>query len=123
MFAGLAGVHLEQVKAGRIRLFAITGSSRLPDFPDIPTLMDLGYDIAVSHDCGLAGPQGIDPLILERLRNVFGNVAKEQKFQNFLKSNNIPLTHMDDEQYTQYLKRNIELHAPIIEELGLAYKK
>ena len=62
-------------------------------------------------------------MILGRLRDVFANVAKEQKFQDFLKNNSIPFTPMDAEKYTQYLNRNIELHAPIIEELGLAYKK
>lgn len=121
--AGLAGVHLEQVRAGKLKLLTITGGARLPDFPDIPTLMDLGYDIAVSHDFGLAGPKGIDPLILGKLRYVFAKVAKEEKFQDFLKSNNIPFTPMDAEKYIQYLKRNLELHSPIIEELGLAYKK
>ena len=66
--AGLAGVHLEQVRAGKLKLLTITGGARLPDFSDIPTLMDLGYDIAVSHDFGLADLKGIDPLILGKFR-------------------------------------------------------
>lgn len=123
LLAGLAGVGFEEVKAGKMKLLAVLGSPRLPDFPDIPTLMDLGYDVSVAFDIGLAGPKGIPLPILQKLRDAFAKAAREPRFQKFLKDNNIPFTYMDADQYTQFLKRNYEARAPIIKELGLAFKK
>jgi tripartite-type tricarboxylate transporter receptor subunit TctC len=120
--AGIAGVQLEHVKAGKLRLLAVQGNTRLPGYPDVPTLKDLGYDITASFDTGLAGPKGIDPSILKKLRSAFGEAVKDPKFQKFLKDNNLPLTYMEADQYYQYLKRTSEIRAPLIKELGLAYK-
>jgi len=121
-YAGLAGVHLEQVKAGNMRLLVITGGTRLPDFPEVPTLKDLGYDIEVSFDIGLAGPKAIPPQILQKLEDGFAKAARDAKFQTFLKENNMPFTNMDGRQYIQYLKQNYEVRVPLIRELGLAFK-
>jgi len=119
----MAGVALEQVKAGKMKLLAALGSSRLPEFPDIPTLMDLGYGFSVAYDVGLVGPKGIPPLVLQKLEDAFAKSAKDPKFQKFLKENNLPFTYMNGKQYTQYLKQTFEERLPIIKELGLLYKK
>jgi tripartite-type tricarboxylate transporter receptor subunit TctC len=123
LVTGLAGVHLEQVKAGKMKLLVSTGTSRLPDFPDVPTLMDLGYGIGVSFDIGLCGPKGIPAPVLQKLRDAFAKAGKDAKFQKFLKDNNMPYTTMDGDEYMRYLKRNYEERGPLLKELGLAYKK
>ena len=123
LIAGLAGVHLEQVKAGKMKLLVITGNKRFPAFPDIPTLLDLGYGFSVSFDIGLVGPKGIPPALLQKLRDTFSKAAMDPKFQKFLLDNNMPFTPMNGEEYTQYLKQNYEERAPLLRELGLAYKK
>jgi tripartite-type tricarboxylate transporter receptor subunit TctC len=120
--AGLAGTHLEQVKAGNMKLLAVTGAARLPDFPDVPTLRDLKYDIDASFDIGLVAPKGLPPQILAKLEDAFMKAAKDPKFQKFLKENNLPSTVMNSNEYTQYLKKAYELRVPLIRELGLAYK-
>ena len=120
--AGLAGTHLEQVKAGNMRLLAVTGAARLPGFPDVPTLKDLKYDIDVSFDIGLCAPKGLPPEILAKLENAFAKAAHEPKFLSFLRENNLPATYMDSKQYTQYLKKNWDIRVPLVRELGLAYK-
>jgi len=122
LVSGLAGTQLEQVKAGNMKLLAITGNSRFPDFPDVPTLKDLGYDIDVSFDIGLVGPKGIDPPILQKLEDAFAQAAKDPRFVKFVRDNNMVQTYMNAKQYTQYLKQNYETRTPLIRELGLAYK-
>ena len=120
--AGLAGTHLEQVKAGNMKLLAVTGAARLPDFPNVPTLRDLGYDIDVSYDIGLVAPKGLPPQILAKLEDTFTKAAHDPKFQKFLKDNNLPSTIMSSKEYTQYLKKAYELRMPLIHELGMAAK-
>ena len=120
--AGLAGAQLQQVKAGKMRLLAITGPTRLPDFPNVPTLRELGYDIDTQWDIGLVAPKGLPQPILQKLRNAFAAAAKDPKFVKFVKDNDMPLSTMDGEQYAKYLKQSYEVRAPLIRELGLAFK-
>ncbi len=123
LVTGLSGVYLEQVKAGKMKLLVITGGHRFPQFPNIPTLKDLGYDMEVSFDIGLSAPKGVPPQILQKLEDAFAKAAKEPKFQNFIKDNEMHYTYINGKEYSQYLKRNYEIRAPIIKELGLAYKQ
>lgn len=121
--AGLAGAHLEQVKAGNMKLLAVTGGTRLPGFPNVPTLKDLGYDMEAQFDIGLVGPKGIPGPVLKTLRDAFAQAAKDPKFVTFLKNNQMPLTYMDGDDYARYLKTSFEVRAPLIRQLGLAYKE
>lgn len=121
--AGLAGTHLGQVKAGKMRLLAITGPTRLPDFPNVPTLRELGYDVDAQWDIGLVAPKGVPQPTLQKLRNAFATAAKDPKFVKFVKDNDMPLGSMDGEQYSRYLKQSYDVRAPLIRELGLAYKE
>src|SRR5260370_41479338 len=52
---------LAQIRAGKVIPIAVTASARLPEFPDLPTFNDLGYDeltavtwFALSGAAGLA---------------------------------------------------------------------
>ena len=121
--AGLAGAHLEQVKAGNMKLLAVTGGTRLPGFPDIPTLKDLGYDIEVQFDIGLVAPKGVPGPVLKTLRDAFAQAAKDPKFVKFVGDNQMPLTFMDGDPYAKYLEKAVEVREPLIRELGLAFKE
>ena len=45
------------VEAGNLRLLARFSDARLPRLPQLPTVVELGYDIVVSKFRGLIGPQ------------------------------------------------------------------
>ena len=99
------------------------GDKRLPYFPDIPTLKELGYDISVSYDIGIGGPKGIPSSVIQKLQDAFAKASEEQSFQNFIKDNMMVYDYMGSEQYSQYLKKKYDFYAEIIKKLGLAYKK
>ena len=62
------GTAAALVRAGRLRALAVTGSRRMTEFPDIPTVAELGYpgfDITTWH--GVAAPLGTPHEIIARL--------------------------------------------------------
>jgi tripartite-type tricarboxylate transporter receptor subunit TctC len=64
------GTVASLVRAGRLRALAVTGSHRLADFPDIPTVAELGYpsfDITTWH--GLVAPIGTPQEVIARLHD------------------------------------------------------
>ena len=48
-----------QLEAGKIRLLATFNPQRIAEKPDVPTVKESGYDVAVVKFRGLAGPKGI----------------------------------------------------------------
>jgi tripartite-type tricarboxylate transporter receptor subunit TctC len=57
-----------QIKAGALRALALTGETRWPDLPDVPTMLELGYPGFVSETFqGLLAPAGTPAPIIERL--------------------------------------------------------
>jgi tripartite-type tricarboxylate transporter receptor subunit TctC len=111
------------LKAGNVKLLASMGNKRLPYFPDIPTLKELGYNLSVSYDIGIGGPKGIPSSAIQKLQDALVKASEEPKFQDFVKKNMMVYNYMGSEQYSQYLKQKYDFYAQIIKELGLAYKK
>jgi tripartite-type tricarboxylate transporter receptor subunit TctC len=48
-----------QLEAGRLLLLATFNPERIADKPDVPTVKELGYDVALVKFRGLAGPKGL----------------------------------------------------------------
>lgn len=48
---------IAHIKAGTLRCLAVTGDSRWPDLPDVPTMVEAGYkDFVLATDCTLLAP-------------------------------------------------------------------
>ncbi|GHC17373.1 tripartite tricarboxylate transporter substrate binding protein [Aidingimonas halophila] len=53
------------LKSGDLRLLATLGSETLEDYPDVPTMQELGHDISLSNWRGVAAPAGVDDEVKE----------------------------------------------------------
>lgn len=60
----------QMIKAGRLRPLATFTKSRLPSFPSVPTLMELGYTkVAAASWAGMVAPAATPAPVIERLSN------------------------------------------------------
>jgi tripartite-type tricarboxylate transporter receptor subunit TctC len=57
----------EMVRAGRMKALAVTGTQRIPAFPDVPTLAEAGVDITSTGWFGVVTPAGVPAPILDAL--------------------------------------------------------
>ena len=65
------------VKGGKLRILAVATDARLPSWPQIPTMRELGSAISVNNLWGIAGPKGLDPQVALTLEAAF-KFAMEQ---------------------------------------------
>jgi tripartite-type tricarboxylate transporter receptor subunit TctC len=57
-----------QVKAGKLRAYAVSGPRRAKSFPQVPTMSELGYKgFEITQFQGLLAPARTDPAIIARL--------------------------------------------------------
>lgn len=58
---------IEQHRAGRIRILAVSGSHRSPQLPDVPTLRESGINVTNTTTCGVLGPAGLSTALVQKL--------------------------------------------------------
>ncbi|HXW39876.1 MAG TPA: tripartite tricarboxylate transporter substrate binding protein [Xanthobacteraceae bacterium] len=67
VYFGTNASTVEHIRAGRLRALAVTGATRTPALPDVPTLAEFlpGYEASIY--VGIAAPAGTPAEIVERL--------------------------------------------------------
>lgn len=67
MFATAASV-VPYINQGRLRPLAVTSAKRMQEFPDVPTMIEAGFDGFVAETWhGIVVPAGTPPAIVERI--------------------------------------------------------
>jgi tripartite-type tricarboxylate transporter receptor subunit TctC len=78
---------VERLKFGDLRLLAVTSENRLPNLPDVPTMVELGHaDFIPVVWYGYVVPANTPSAIVERLYAAFAKVVADPGVQARLKS-------------------------------------
>ena len=119
-FTAGAGIHLNYVKQCIFRMLAVTISDkRDPDFPDVPTLKDLGYKDLPTQDFILIGPKGLPDPIFKKLEAGFRQAAYSPEFQKVLKNFSLPFSFKDRGQFEAEFPKVYEFYAHLLKEIGI----
>jgi tripartite-type tricarboxylate transporter receptor subunit TctC len=110
---------LPMVESGRLRLTSVWGEQRLARFPDVPTLRDLGYDLAFTSPFGVAGPAGIPEKARTRLAQVFEQAAKSAEFKEALDRLLMPTMYQGPAEYADYMVKSYDEETKVVETLKL----
>jgi len=123
-FTAGAGIHLNYVKQGIFRMLAVTSTDkRDPDFADVPTLKDLGYQDLPPQEYLLVGPQGLPDPIFKKLEAGFRQAAYSPEFQKSLKNLSVPFSFKDRRQLEAELPKNYQLYSHLLKEIGIKTRK
>jgi tripartite-type tricarboxylate transporter receptor subunit TctC len=76
--------YAELVKAGKLKFIASASDFRLPWFPNVPTLKEQGWDIAITGIIGVAAPKGIPDEARKTLEAAVHKVVSSKAYQDFL---------------------------------------
>jgi len=86
---------IQHVKAGKVRLLASWGDKRLASLPDVPTLLESGYDAVFFQWSGLFAPAGTPEPILTKLREAARTAAADPKFVGAMATVDTPVQYLD----------------------------
>lgn len=110
---------LPQVQSGDFKLLAILTDQRMSQFPDVPTLQDLGYDIAAPSILGIAGAAGIPDEVVARLDAAIGRASQSPELIEIFDNLAMKMTYLDSEAFEQSVRDNYEIQGEIIRAAGL----
>lgn len=108
------------VEAGKVRVLNTWGDKRLPKYPDVPTLRDLGIDIVQNSPFGIGAPRGTPPEVIARLHDAFKKAMEEQSYvQSLAKYDMVPI-YMSSSEYLKFAQDTFVREKALVDKLGLA---
>ena len=110
------------VDAGKLRLLMVWTSVRSPNFPDVPTLKELGYPMVYDSPFGIAGPKGMDPKIVAKLHDAFKKAMEDPAVIATLAKFDMVPNYKNTEDYKKFVVEVTESERKVIDTLGLAKK-
>lgn len=100
----LSGVASPHIQSGRMRYLAMLTPKRVPQFPDVPTLRELGVDAVVESPYGIAGPQGLPGDRVRVIHDAFKTALESPEGRKILDQLNQPINYRSPEEFAQYAK-------------------
>lgn len=92
-----------QAKAGKMRALVLFTEKRISDFPDIPTLNELGFNyyLGAAAFNGLAAPKGLPQETLKKLEHAVKLAVDSPKFKEICKNVSFEVYYQNKDDFTK----------------------
>lgn len=118
--SGTGSGVLQLIADGRLRALNVWSRARSIKLPEVPTLLELGYqDMVVTSPYGLVGPLGMDPEIVRRLHDGFRVALNDPAHLATLARLDQPLEYLNTEDYAAFIQRTCNEEEARVTRLGL----
>jgi tripartite-type tricarboxylate transporter receptor subunit TctC len=107
------------VNAGQLRLLVLWTEARSKNWPDAPTLREVGIDMVSNSPFGIAGPKGMDPAVVKIIHDAFRKGAEDPVYLEAAAKLDQEAAYMSTEDYRRYVAAQLVEQKKLIEELGL----
>lgn len=118
MTAQLPAVGLPLVKAGKARVLASFGATRLPTLADIPTMRELGVDAEFYSWLGLFAPAGLPHGLAATLRSAVRQTVQDSEFRKGMAGMNSVIKNLDGAEFDAFLEHDSRRLADAIRKIG-----
>jgi tripartite-type tricarboxylate transporter receptor subunit TctC len=112
------GPAAPHVKSGKLRALAVSGATRQPYFPDVPTLKELGYDVEYYLWCGLFAPRNTPPAALNVLRDAVRKAMQDPEFKGAMDKVQVPIAYQDADEFRAWWEADAVRLAEVIKAIG-----
>ncbi len=108
------------IRAGKLKAIAVTGERRSDQFPELPTMIELGFkDFVVDTWLGFGAPAALPAPLVSRLNAEFNRITEEPEMRKKMIDQGITLwPSRSSEEAMKYLRRDSDFWLPIIKESG-----
>jgi len=110
----------EHIKAGKLRMLAMTGVKRMEQFPDAPTMIELGYPEFVLYSWnGVHGPPGMPAEIVATLNKAIRDAIKTPEGKRFYDALGAEIGTMSAKEFGDFVAQELKRWEKIIALTGL----
>ena len=113
--AGMVG----HIKAGKLRPLAVTGATRSPQLPDVPTVMESGvpgYEAYVWM--GLLAPKGTPAAIVDKIQRDVVAALQTNEVKGYMATAGIEIVGSTPAEFGKFFRAEREQWAKVVRETG-----
>jgi tripartite-type tricarboxylate transporter receptor subunit TctC len=114
---------VQQASAGTVRALAVTTAKRIPQMPELPTMIESGFkDFEVTTWNGLAAPAGTPKAIVDRLAAEVAKAVREPKIAERLAALGVTPSGNSPEAFAKEIVAGAKLWGDVVRAAGLQEK-
>jgi tripartite-type tricarboxylate transporter receptor subunit TctC len=110
---------LPQLEAGKVKLLGVLTEDRIRRYPDLPTVREQGYDIAVLKFRGLAGPKNLPADVVKAWEQAIQKVLENPQYKAKYESENLVPAFRGQEEARAFTTQFAEDVVASLRELGI----
>jgi len=107
------------IGSGRLRLIAVFSRRRHPDYPDVPTAREQGFDAEQFSQVGIYAPRGTPEPVLDRLEEVCRTGLDDPAFRRVAASSRVVVNFVPRADFARMVQDEFANYARILRELGV----
>lgn len=107
------------IEAGKLKLLAVMSNERDPNYPDVPTLKEKGYDVEIAGWGGFVLPKGTPDDIKKVLAEAIQEAANSDAFKEFTQKQGMTLDYKGPEDFTAYAESQFQFFSELIPTMDL----
>jgi tripartite-type tricarboxylate transporter receptor subunit TctC len=111
-----------QIRGGTIVPLAMASDRRMPDYPDVPTFRELGFDVVGVNWFALVGPAGLPSDIAAKVNREVNVVMSKPESQARMLADGMLVDPMDLERFRRFTLEETARWTPVIEKAGMMVK-
>jgi tripartite-type tricarboxylate transporter receptor subunit TctC len=105
-FAFSGGIHYSYAKQGKMMVLAALGEKRLIDFPDVPTLKELGYNVVLDQYVVFAAPKDVPEEVVQKVNDAAAKAVKDPNVADLIENKiHWPIAYIGPDSVTKALKK------------------
>ncbi|KPH80695.1 MULTISPECIES: tripartite tricarboxylate transporter substrate binding protein [Bosea] len=108
-----------QIKAGKLRVLAVSSPKRLANAPDAPTLKEQGIDLELLNWRSVVAPPGLSADQEKVLQEAVAKLVKTKEWTDILKARGWDDAYLGGAEFAAFLKAEIERVGKVMHDVGL----
>jgi len=118
--AGAGAYSYSFLEGKQLRLLSLFQEARNPDFPQVPILRDLGYDIPCPMFFNVVTPKGLSDGMAKKLEDAFSKAVAEPTFVKKMREDlHEPISFQNSKDLTEYVNHSYVVWERYLKEMGV----
>ena len=110
---------LSQVKAGEVRILAVSSEKRIGLWPDVPTMKESGVDVVFDQWRGLAAPKGTPKAVIDKMTTLVKKAVESKDWIEFTASVGTTPQYRDPENFFKFVGEMDKLTKEVVATAGI----
>lgn len=111
---------INQIKAGKLQLMALASKKRASQFPNVPTMIELGQpEVLIEGWTGLVAPNGTPDNILENIQKAIHQIVFDANTKNSIEAQGFEVVASTPKEFKQFLRQESTKWSNVIQKSAI----